>query len=340
MKSSSALFSHKIHQDAAGYTHSLSGGVIISLDLSRAFDEVPREKLYKALLELGIDDVLDNILKHIYSDTRMEFAFKNVYRSFKAEKGIRQGCSAAPTLWVLYTLSLLQQLSRDTTLEWIQKALAIYADDICAHFLYWGMEEFESNLYNVGRLFDILESFGVSVNFSKTAALIHCKAKFNSKYILRTKNGHYLRIPRRDGSCTELQLKSAHMYLGVMLTYKNSKQRTMARRIQAGRKSESVMRKWIFTHKGFSRCQRVRLWNQCIYPCITAGILAAGVDQNTLQQFDSFCLHSLRKIFRQPVHLELLSHADFITRFRLKDPLVMLRKLCQKMIHRHQQRVQ
>ena len=340
--SANALFRHKVHLEADGYKHSLSGGLILSLDLSRAFDEVPRDKLFDSLRELGIDDNLINILMHIYSDTKVEFAFKNVYRSFKAEKGIRQGCSAAPTLWVLYTLSMLQQLSRDTSWDWVQTALTIYADDICVHFMYWGLDEFEQNISNVGKLFDVLETFGMTINYAKTAALSQCKGcqlkKFNSKYIHRTKKGTYLRVPRTDASSTEILLKTLHMYLGVMLTYRNASHLTMQCRLSATKKSEGVMHKWIFTHKGFSRHQRLKLWHQCIFPSVTAGILAVGVNQSTLQKFDSYCMHSIRKIFRQPVHLELLSHADFIARFRLRDPLLMLWKLCHKMITRRQHR--
>lgn len=98
------------------------------------------------------------------------------------------------------------------------------------------------------------------------------------------------------------------------------------------------MHKWIFTKPGLSRSQRIKLWYQCVYPCMTPGILAAGVDQTTLTQFDSFSLHSLRKIVSQPVHLELLSNTDFLARYRLRDPLVMLRQLCIKMIDRIQTR--
>ena len=342
--SSSALFRHKIHHEADGYTHTLSGGLVLSLDLSRAFDEVPRDKLFQSLGMLGIDHNLINLLMHIYSDTKVEFAFKNVYRTFRAAKGIRQGCSAAPTLWVLYTLSMLQQLSRKTSLEWIQRALTIYADDICTHFLYWGMEDFERNISNVGHLFDVLESFGMTINFSKTAALSQCRgsqlSKFNSKYIRRTKQGTFLRVPRSNGTCTEILLKSSHMYLGVILSYRNARQLTMKCRISAAKRSEGVMHKWIFTHKGFNRSQRIRLWHQCIFPSVTAGILAVGVNQDTLQKFDAYCMHSIRKIYRQPVHIELLSHSDFIDRFRIRDPLKMLWKLCHKMIIRQQQKVQ
>ena len=342
--SSSALFRHKIHQEADGYTHSLSGGLVLSLDLSRAFDEVPRDKLFQSLTELGIDANLINLLMHIYADTKVEFAFKNVYRSFRAAKGIRQGCSAAPTLWVLYTLSMLQRLSHDTSLEWLQKALTVYADDICVHFLYWGMDEFDQNISNVGRLFDVLESFGMTINYTKTAALSQCRgsqlSRFTSKYIHRTKQGTYLRVPRSNGNYTEILLKSSHMYLGVMLSYRSARQLTMKCRISAAKKSEGVMHKWIFSLKGFSRSQRIRLWFQCIFPSVTAGILAVGVNQDTLQKFDAYCMHSIRKIYRQPVHIELLSHSDFIARFRLRDPLHLLWKLCHKMIIRRQQKLQ
>ena len=62
------------------------------------------------------------------------------------------------------------------------------------------------------------------------------------------------------------------------------------------------------------------------------------MNQGTLQRFDAYCMHSLRKIYRQPVHIELLSHADFLARFRIRDPLKLLWKLCHKMIIRHQKR--
>ena len=342
VSSSSTLFRHKIHLEADGYTHGLSGGLIISLDLSRAFDEVPRGKLFRSLSELGIDENLIGILMHIYSDTKVEFAFKNVYRSFRAAKGIRQGCSAAPTLWILYTLSMLQQLSHCTSLDWVQQALTIYADDICVHFLYWSMEDFESNISKVGKLFDVLEAFGMTINYSKTAAMSQCRgrklSKFNSKYIHRTTKGTFLRIPRTGDKSTEILLKKSHTYLGVVLTYRNASQLTMQCRISAAKRSEGIMHKWIYTHKGFSRAQRLMLWFQCIFPSVSAGILAVGVNQGTLQRFDAYCMHSLRKIYRQPVHIELLSHADFLARFRIRDPLKLLWKLCHKMIIRHQER--
>ena len=74
------------------------------LDLSRAFDEVPRAGLFRALHNLGIDHCLIQFLEKVYSHTKFEFEFQGEYRSFLASKGIRQGCSAAPTLWALYTL--------------------------------------------------------------------------------------------------------------------------------------------------------------------------------------------------------------------------------------------
>ena len=78
--------------------------------------------------------------------------------------------------------------------------------------MYWGME-----VTFPGLLFDVLQHFGMTINIAKTAAIFESKGKLqqkvNRRYIRRTKDGTFLMVPRRDGSTTDIKLKSAHLYL-------------------------------------------------------------------------------------------------------------------------------
>ena len=338
------MFQHRIHQQAANTEATLCGGLILSLDLSRAFDEVPRNKLYNALARLGIDATLIQFLQKIYSNTKFEFEFQGEYRYFWASKGIRQGCSAAPTLWALYTLDMLITLGAEVTDNWICQFLTLYADDICAHMDFWNERELKEHLHRLGKLFDVLESYGMTINTDKTAALFKCigkqKNKITGQHIRRTKEGAFLLIPRGDGTKTPIKLKSSHMYLGIMVSYRNHSSQTINCRVAAARKSVGLLHPWLFGKRGLQRFQKVKLWYQCIFPCLTAGLLATGVDQQTLTQFDVFSLKSLRRIYKQPVHLDHVSHQDFLIQHRIRDPMQALRKLCIKTLQRESHRTQ
>ena len=87
------MLQHRIHRQALGVEQQLMGGLIMSLDLSRAFDTVPRQKLFSALQSVGITDDLVCLLRHVYDCTVCTFSYKGAQRSYRARKGIRQGCS-------------------------------------------------------------------------------------------------------------------------------------------------------------------------------------------------------------------------------------------------------
>ena len=77
---------------------SLCGGVQLSLDLSKAFDRLPRSKLEEALQRINVHpDLIQLIL------------YKDDYTSeIHTNSGIRQGCGLAPLLWTAYTLLTLE----------------------------------------------------------------------------------------------------------------------------------------------------------------------------------------------------------------------------------------
>ena len=336
------MLQHRIHQTAAGAYQPLTGGLTVSLDLSRAFDQVPRGRLFESLRTLGIDETLLSFLWHIYRFTECEFEHKGCHRTFVAGRGIRQGCSAAPTLWTLFTLAILKALTQKIPESWIKSNLTLFADDTCAHCIFTSLCTLQDHLKNIGILFDTLEGYGMVINVGKTAAILKGMGsalnRANRLVVKRTPQGSFLQIPRQNGMKTLIRLKSSHLYLGIIISYHNFEKLSMDSRLAAAKKTSSIIHRWIYSRGGLTLHQKARLWYQCVYPCLSAGILAVGINSHTLATFDAYCMRSLRCIFHAPVHLDHIPHHQFLATHRLKDPLKTLHKLCKTTLQREQDR--
>ena len=331
------MLQHRIHRQALGVEQQLMGGLIMSLDLSRAFDTVPRQKLFSALQSVGITDDLVCLLRHVYDCTVRTFNYKGTQRSYRARKGIRQGCSAAPTLWALYTVAFFQQLSGILPPQWVREMITLFADDMCVHFSYWNLQELEQQKSFLGEILDLLESFGLQVNLEKTVILFKCTGSFQArvlrKYTRRPKNGVFILIPRKDQTDTWIQLGSSHLYLGIQIPYNNFHKKTIESRIAAAKKATGILNPWLFSKRGLSMREKVALWYKTIFPCLTSELLATGFTGNTLDLFDAFCVVQLRRILQQPVHLDHVPNQQFLVQHGIKDPLQVLLKLAKKNLY-------
>lgn len=119
-----------------------------------------------------------------------------------------------------------------------------------------------------------------------------------------------------------------------MISYRNYSRLTIDCRMAAARKSLGILHPWLFKRHGLPRFRKVQIWFQCIFPCVTAGLLATGVDQHSLALVDAFSIKCFRRIYQQPVHLDHINNKDFLEHHHIRDPLKALRSLCIKTIHR------
>ena len=79
------------------------GGIQVCLDLSRAFDQAHRDKIFRALRRLGAGDDLCTLLQFWHHGTRYVINSGGSETACLTCKGVRQGCTAAPALrsWAL-----------------------------------------------------------------------------------------------------------------------------------------------------------------------------------------------------------------------------------------------
>ena len=86
-------------------------GLYISfVDLTKAFDTVNREGLWKILKRLGCPPKFLKLIVQLHEDQRGQVRHSNdLSQSFPISNGVKQGCVLAPTLFTIFFSMMLQQ---------------------------------------------------------------------------------------------------------------------------------------------------------------------------------------------------------------------------------------
>ena len=79
------------------------GGAQLSIDLSQAFDMLPRDVFRDALLHCGVDEGLVNIILHLHGQWKYHIQHGKFATCVSMKRGVRQGCTLAPALFAAFT---------------------------------------------------------------------------------------------------------------------------------------------------------------------------------------------------------------------------------------------
>ena len=73
------------------------------VDLEKAYDRIPRDKLWAVLLQYGIDGQLLTAIKSLYMHSEICVRVNSATtKPFRVSVGLRQGCSFSPILFLIY----------------------------------------------------------------------------------------------------------------------------------------------------------------------------------------------------------------------------------------------
>jgi len=85
-------------------------------DLTKAFDLVSRDGLFKILPKIGCPPRLLNIIKSFHQDMRGTVVYEgSTSEAFNIKSGVKQGCVLAPTLFGIFFAVLLRHAFGSTT---------------------------------------------------------------------------------------------------------------------------------------------------------------------------------------------------------------------------------
>ena len=236
------------------------------------------------------------------------------------------------------------RLASETKWNWIRIFNSVFADDWLCHTIFQNIDEFADHVHNIGKLFDILDEYGLSINTAKTVSLLKVTGpdatKLTRRFLHKTKGGVYLLIPRKDGSFTHIRLVQQHMYLGICLKFGAYQSHTVHHRLQAARNVAFLLNRWLRGKGGLTKRQKVRIWLQCIFTSLLHGLSHVGLSVHQLASIDSWCMTQLRHLYQQPVHLDHISHLKFLEQHKLPDPIRIFEKRLHGILKRESLRAQ
>jgi hypothetical protein len=89
---------------------------LLFIDLKKAYDSVPLNKLWETLVESTINTRLIEAMKSLYKGSSSKIKVGNlITKGLKVTKGLRQGCSLSPTLFKIYLEGVLWNWKKKPT---------------------------------------------------------------------------------------------------------------------------------------------------------------------------------------------------------------------------------
>ena len=282
------------------------GGICLSLDLAKAFDSVDREKVYASLYELQVQQDIIQLVKQFHIEACYHTECGPYTTKTTTSTGIKQGCKIAPFLWGCFSVSLLKELARRRSLQWVQQALTLFADDTWANWTVNTLADLVTALADLQVILEVLEDFGLTVNYTKTAVLYQLKGKQADVCLQRLlvyKRGKPYFQLQVNGRKQLLPIKDRHEYLGTVVTYTQRMSRNIVHRTAKAKHRRESLKPTLHAHKHISVKYRLRVWQACVESSLLYSLEALGVDWHGMKQLEVLTLRHLRAILCMPAHL-------------------------------------
>ena len=292
-----SVFARRAGNRSAPY----AGGVVLSLDMTTAFDTVPRVLIRDALLEAGVCDSDVAIIMAWMSGATYHLSHAHVDLHILTTRGVRQGCALSPLIWACYTCYVTTRLAHIIDLSDLQ----IFADDFLWSRLFSTRPQFFETLNQIPGLMKQLRHLGLTINVSKTAVLIRM-ARHEGKSLLKqhvcsTPKGRYLCF--LGGEILRIPLKHSHEYLGCVISLFDFEALTVRHRLSTARNQFSRLRSVLTSTRCLSLKRRAQIWRTCIWSTLMYGWTCCGCSGYLLSQVLGLVNTQLRAIARSPRHI-------------------------------------
>ena len=300
----------------------LRGGMQLSLDLSKAYDKLPRCFLLQTLERVGAPAELSSLIMYIHDSAIIVITKSAESAHIRMGRGIRQGCGLSPMLWIGFTLLLFDKLHAVLP----DNTLTGYADDFHALWQFEHPRDFRNAIGQIPRIMEVLRFYGMDIALDKTAILLAIQGRA-APHLLRdfaaTVRGHRCLVIRHPSGNLSIPIKTSHPYLGVLIGYHSFEQATVKHRL--AQSWVAFHRLHVFLkHNQIPQKKRMQLWIACVWSIIQHGLTSTGLDSVSTSLLIAQTSKQLRMVARSPAHVHHVTNTALYDRLCWDGPLPQL----------------
>ena len=324
-----------VHQRRQGrHASSCYGGIMLSIDLSRAFDTLTRAALLASMSAASVPEDLCQAVLQIHNQCTYTVRHHQQEGRFDMQVGVRQGCALSALQYALYTVHLMGRVAARTSQEWAQAFFTAFADD---KHLAWHVETLQDLAFVcrcVSITFELLAQDGMCINPEKSRLVVSLRGSAASRWMRlhsrQTPTGVLINLGTPI-SPTWIPRVNSIVYLGIVASFQGFELQTLRHRLQAASQNRHRLLK-VLHSRVLTIHERVRLYVACVRSSLLYGLHATGLTAPAIRKLEAFDIRSLRAISKSPVHIPKESNVQLRARLKVCTPTQCLDKLLLKRI--------
>uniref|UniRef100_A0AAQ4R3P6 Reverse transcriptase domain-containing protein n=1 Tax=Gasterosteus aculeatus aculeatus TaxID=481459 RepID=A0AAQ4R3P6_GASAC len=266
----------RIIEGAWEYAHPV---YICFVDLEKAYDRVPREKLWEVLREYGVRGSLLGAIQSLYAQSESCVrVLGSKWKAFPVGVGLRQGCALSPILFVFFMerISRRSQGGEGLQFRGLRISSLLFADDVVL------MASSVCDLQlSLERFAVECEAVGMRISTSKSEAMVLSRKPMDC--LLQVGN---VSLP---------QVKE-FKYLGVLFTSEGKMECEFGRRIGAAGAVLHSLYRTVVTKRELSRKAKLSIYRSIFVPTLTYGHEGWVMTERTRSRVQAAKMGFLRRV--------------------------------------------
>lgn len=233
---------------------------ICFIDMEKAFDRVPRDKIWELLRKRGVSSELIKAIQSIYKCTKNYIrAGSKLSNEFETTQGLRQGGTLSPVLFIIMldeVMKILKGKLKKLTigsynLQKVHITESAYADDLAIY-----AKSEEDLQYNVEMWEKELQKFNMKINTEKTKVMVIGKRTRNINITINS---------------TAIEQVQSFKYLGSIIEDKGGFEEEINNRIQSTTRAYHAINKVILNNKKISKETKMTVYKTIYQPVLLYG---------------------------------------------------------------------